>query len=127
MPELPARVAVAGAFAGTAGVPSQLTAGRDRHGCRVAERRQGALAIPVPAALVGARLGREHPAIDLPGIHDDRRCPTTQVRKLCGAAALVGAAGLAVAWIGSVIGPAAILVQGQAWRWVWVAVFVARC
>jgi hypothetical protein len=46
------------------------------------------------------------------------------VRKLCAAAALVGAAGLAVALIGGVIGPMAILVQGQAWRWVWIAVFM---
>ncbi len=47
-----------------------------------------------------------------------------QIRKLCAAAALVGAAGLAVAFIGGAIGPVAILVQGQAWRWVWIAVFV---
>jgi hypothetical protein len=48
-----------------------------------------------------------------------------RIRMLCTAAALVGAAGLAVAWIGSVIGPVAILVQGQAWRWVWISVFVS--
>jgi hypothetical protein len=35
----------------------------------------------------------------------------------------VGIAGLAVAFIGGVIGPVAILVQGQAWRWVWITVF----
>jgi hypothetical protein len=46
-----------------------------------------------------------------------------QARKLCAAAALVGVAGMAVALIGAVIGPVAMLVQGQAWRWVWVAVF----
>jgi hypothetical protein len=51
--------------------------------------------------------------------------PDPRIRKLCSGAALVGAAGLAVAWIGSAIGPVAILVQGQAWRWVWVAVFVS--
>ena len=45
-------------------------------------------------------------------------------RKLCAAAALVGAAGLAVALIGGLIGPVAILVQGQAWRWIWISVFV---
>lgn len=44
------------------------------------------------------------------------------IRKLCAAAALVGAAGFAVALIGSLIGPVAILVQGQAWRWVWIGV-----
>ena len=49
--------------------------------------------------------------------------PDARIRKLCMAAALVGAAGLAVALIGSVVGPVAILVQGQAWRWVWIAVF----
>jgi hypothetical protein len=47
-----------------------------------------------------------------------------RIRKLCAAAALVGAAGLAVAFIGGLIGPVAILVQGQAWRWVWIAVLI---
>jgi hypothetical protein len=47
-----------------------------------------------------------------------------RIRKLCAAAALVGGAGLAVAFIGGLIGPVAILVQGQAWRWVWIAVFI---
>jgi hypothetical protein len=51
-------------------------------------------------------------------VTDDR------VRKLCAAAALVGAAGLAVAFVGGVIGPVALLVQGQAWRWVWITVFI---
>jgi hypothetical protein len=51
-------------------------------------------------------------------VTDDR------IRKLCAAAVLVGAAGLAVAFIGGFIGPVAILVQGQAWRWVWIAVFI---
>jgi len=50
--------------------------------------------------------------------------PDERIRKLCVAAALVGAAGLAVGLIGSSIGPAAILVQGQAWRWVWISVFI---
>jgi hypothetical protein len=45
--------------------------------------------------------------------------------RLCRAAALVGAAGIAVALIGSLIGPLAILVQGQAWRWIWVADLIA--
>jgi hypothetical protein len=47
-----------------------------------------------------------------------------KVRKLCAAAALVGAVGLAVALISGAIGPVAMLVQGQAWRWVWVVVFI---
>jgi hypothetical protein len=51
--------------------------------------------------------------------------PEPRIRKLCTAAALVGAAGLAVAWIGTALGPVAILVQGQAWRWVWISVFVS--
>jgi hypothetical protein len=50
--------------------------------------------------------------------------PDEQIRKLCLAAALVGAAGVAVALIASLIGPVAILVQGQAWRWVWITAFV---
>jgi hypothetical protein len=51
--------------------------------------------------------------------------PDERMRKLCMAAALVGGAGLAVALIASLTGPVAILVQGQAWRWVWIAVFVS--
>lgn len=51
--------------------------------------------------------------------------PDPRVRRLCLAAALVGVAGLAVALIGSLIGPVAILVQGQAWRWVWITVFTS--
>jgi hypothetical protein len=51
--------------------------------------------------------------------------PDERIGKLCVAAALVGAAGLAVAFIGGIIGPVAILVQGQAWRWVWITVFIS--
>lgn len=47
-----------------------------------------------------------------------------RVRKVCAAAAVVGAAGLAAALIADAVGPVAILVQGQAWRWVWIDVFV---
>jgi hypothetical protein len=48
-----------------------------------------------------------------------------RIRKLCAAAAIVGASGLAVAFIGGLIGPVAIMVQGQAWRWVWITVLVS--
>jgi hypothetical protein len=51
--------------------------------------------------------------------------PDERIRKLCFVAALVGGAGLAVAFIGDLIGPIAILVQGQAWRWIWIGVFVS--
>jgi hypothetical protein len=51
--------------------------------------------------------------------------PDERIRKLCVAAALVGASGLAVALIGSLIGPVAIIVQGQAWRWVWITVLIS--
>jgi len=47
-----------------------------------------------------------------------------RVRKLCISAMLVGAAGLGVAFIGCVIGPVAVLLQGQAWRWAWITTFV---
>ncbi len=47
-----------------------------------------------------------------------------RVRKLCWAAFIVGVAGLAVAFIADAVSPVAILVQGQAWRWVWIPVFV---
>lgn len=50
--------------------------------------------------------------------------PNERIRNLCAAAALVGAAGFAVAFIGGGVGPIAILVQGQAWRWVWITVLV---
>jgi hypothetical protein len=46
-----------------------------------------------------------------------------QVRKLCAAAMLVGATGLAVAATASLIGPLSVLLQGQAWRWVWITAF----
>ncbi len=51
--------------------------------------------------------------------------PDPRIRKLCMAAALVGSTGLAVALIGNLVGPVALLVQGQAWRWVWIPVFVS--
>jgi hypothetical protein len=51
--------------------------------------------------------------------------PEERVRKLCAASALVGAAGLGVALIGNLIGPNAVLIQGQAWRWMWVTLFVS--
>jgi hypothetical protein len=51
--------------------------------------------------------------------------PDARIRRLCAAAALVGAGGLAVALIGGLIGPVALVVQGQAWRWIWVTVFIA--
>jgi|HubBroStandDraft_5_1064220.scaffolds.fasta_scaffold02207_4 hypothetical protein len=47
-----------------------------------------------------------------------------RVRRICLAAVIVAAAGLAVALIGDAVSPVAILVQGQAWRWVWISVFV---
>jgi hypothetical protein len=50
---------------------------------------------------------------------------TPDIRKLCGAALLVGATGLAVAAIASYLGCVAILMQGQAWRWMWITQFVA--
>jgi hypothetical protein len=48
-----------------------------------------------------------------------------RTRSLAFAAIVVGAAGLCVAGIASLVGPVAILMQGQAWRWVWVTSFVA--
>ena len=51
--------------------------------------------------------------------------PDARIRKLCAGSALVGVTGLSVALIGSLIGPVAVLVQGQAWRWVWTSVLVS--
>jgi hypothetical protein len=44
-----------------------------------------------------------------------------RARKIGATAILIGGAGLAVALIASRIGPVSILLQGQAWRWVWVS------
>ena len=51
-------------------------------------------------------------------LNDDR------IRKLCITSMLVGATGLAVAFIAGAIGPVALLIQGQAWRWEWVTCFI---
>ena len=51
--------------------------------------------------------------------------PDTQIRKLCLAAMLVGVAGLAVALVAGAVGPVAILLQGQAWRWTWITGFTS--
>jgi len=48
-----------------------------------------------------------------------------RIRQFCSAGLLVGACGLAVALIGCLIGPVAMLVQGQAWRWDWIACFIS--
>ncbi len=48
-----------------------------------------------------------------------------RIRKLALSAWLVGGAGLAVAFIAGTLGPVAILVQGQAWRWVWITNLVS--
>jgi hypothetical protein len=42
-----------------------------------------------------------------------------RVRKLCVAAMIVGVTGIGVSLIAS-LGPSALLLQGQAWRWTWV-------
>ena len=48
-----------------------------------------------------------------------------RAQRICSTAMLVGAAGVAVALIGSLIGPVSILLQGQAWRWVWATTFAS--
>jgi hypothetical protein len=50
-----------------------------------------------------------------------------KIRKLCCAAILVGMSGLALAAVPDVVGPIPILLQGQAWRWVWITCTVALC
>jgi hypothetical protein len=51
--------------------------------------------------------------------------PAERARKLCTAAILVGVSGLAVAFIAGSIGPVAVLLQGQAWRWMWLTGFLS--
>jgi hypothetical protein len=48
-----------------------------------------------------------------------------RIRKFCMAATLVGFAGVSIAVIASLVGPVAVLVQGQAWRWLWIPAFIA--
>jgi hypothetical protein len=48
-----------------------------------------------------------------------------RIRKLCLAAMLVGASGLAIALVAGAVGPVAILLQGQAWRWTWITGFTS--
>jgi hypothetical protein len=57
-------------------------------------------------------------------VFDGPQSIQSQLRKLCASASLVAAAGLAVALIAATIGPVAILIQGQAWRWIWIADFL---
>ncbi len=40
-------------------------------------------------------------------------------------AMVVGAAGLGLATVASSVGPVAVLLQGQTWRWVWITTFVS--
>ena len=48
-----------------------------------------------------------------------------RTRKLFLATAIVGISGLAVAGVASTLGPVALLMQGQAWRWVWITAFIS--
>lgn len=50
--------------------------------------------------------------------------PGVRTRQLCLIAMLVGVSGLALCGIAGTVGPVAILVQGQAWRWMWVTTFI---
>jgi len=51
--------------------------------------------------------------------------PNSNSQKLCVAALCVGLSGLFLAFIPGLVGPVALLVQGQAWRWVWIACFLS--
>ena len=48
-----------------------------------------------------------------------------RVRKVGATVLLVGTAGLMLALIASLVGPVSVLLQGQAWRWVWVTSFAS--
>jgi hypothetical protein len=49
----------------------------------------------------------------------------TRIRALCIAAGLVGATGLAIAFMAGAIGHLAIMIQAQAWRWMWITCFLS--
>jgi hypothetical protein len=51
--------------------------------------------------------------------------PDPRIRALCLSAMLVGACGLAIAAIAGTIGPVALLLQGQAWRWMWLTAILS--
>jgi len=51
--------------------------------------------------------------------------PDPRIKQLSLSAMLVGACGMAVAAIAGSVGPIAVLLQGQAWRWMWVTTFVS--
>jgi hypothetical protein len=129
---LPSRVIVAGAIVGILATLAIAVTAAGLHGIHL-------LTVMDPAWLDVVRERSQFLLLSLWSVHDwdvnvlpfislaftvfalaDQR-----IRNLCTGAAIVGAAGLAVALIGSLIGPVAILVQGQAWRWVWIAVFVS--
>jgi hypothetical protein len=48
-----------------------------------------------------------------------------RARQLSLVAMVIGAVGLAIGMIASLLGPVAVLLQGQAWRWTWITAFVA--
>jgi hypothetical protein len=48
-----------------------------------------------------------------------------RMRRICIASLLVATSGLAVALVASLIGPVAALLQGQTWRWIWLACFMS--
>lgn len=48
-----------------------------------------------------------------------------RLRRLCAATVLVGAIGLALAAVTSFVVPIALLVKGQAWRWIWLSTYLA--
>jgi hypothetical protein len=49
----------------------------------------------------------------------------TRIRALCMTAGLVGATGLAVAFMAGTTGHLAVLIQAQAWRWMWITCFLS--
>lgn len=51
--------------------------------------------------------------------------PDARIRKLIAAAMLVGGVGLLIGLIAGTVGPVALLLQGQAWRWDWVTSLVS--
>jgi len=122
---IPSRLAVAGAFAGLLATlvlaGTRLLTVMDPAWLEIVRERSQFLFLPLWSLRDWELNARPFLALGLSyAVLDD-----ALVRKLSLGAMLVGGAGLGVALIAGAVGPVAILLQGQAWRWVWITTLIA--